>query len=246
MMPVPAALDRQQHRSVREGPERLEHFDLQSSHRHPLVRVSLCPIQSKAFRNVMRGRVAEWTIGPIPSRRVLPYVSLDQSLGSRTIAVASFRAGRMARFASRSSGISRPMSIQYVRPTPLALQASAPATVATAARSFGLVRAWLWVVAACIFAMVVVGGATRLTQSGLSITEWKPVMGVLPPLNDAAWQAEFERYKQIPQYHAAQRRHDARGLQDDFLLGMGAPAAGADHRQPRGCCRSSASGSRGG
>ncbi len=62
------------------------------------------------------------------------------------------------------------------------------------------VRAWLWVVAGCIFAMVVVGGATRLTQSGLSITEWKPVMGVLPPLSRAAWAAEFDRYKQIPQY----------------------------------------------
>ena len=55
-------------------------------------------------------------------------------------------------------------------------------------------------VATCIFAMVVVGGATRLTQSGLSITEWKPVMGVLPPLDAAAWQAEFDKYKQIPQF----------------------------------------------
>ncbi len=92
------------------------------------------------------------------------------------------------------------MSIQHVRPAPLNLQASAPVTVSKAAGSLGLIRAWLWVVAACIFAMVVVGGATRLTQSGLSITEWKPVMGVLPPLDDAAWQSEFERYKQIPQF----------------------------------------------
>ncbi len=67
-------------------------------------------------------------------------------------------------------------------------------------RSLRLVRVWLWAVAACIFLMVVVGGATRLTQSGLSITEWKPVMGVLPPLGQAAWQAEFDRYKLIPQY----------------------------------------------
>ncbi len=72
--------------------------------------------------------------------------------------------------------------------------------VTVRARSLAPVRAWLWLVAGCIFAMVVVGGATRLTQSGLSITEWKPVMGVLPPLTDAAWAAEFERYKQIPQY----------------------------------------------
>ena len=48
--------------------------------------------------------------------------------------------------------------------------------------------------------MVVVGGATRLTQSGLSITEWKPVMGIVPPLSQDAWQAEFDKYRAIPQY----------------------------------------------
>ena len=68
------------------------------------------------------------------------------------------------------------------------------------------VRVWLVAVAALVFAMVLVGGATRLTQSGLSITQWKPVTGVLPPLNAADWQAEFERYKQIPQY--AERNPD--------------------------------------
>jgi cytochrome c oxidase assembly protein subunit 15 len=62
------------------------------------------------------------------------------------------------------------------------------------------VRIWLWLVAAGIFAMVVVGGATRLTESGLSITEWKPVTGVLPPLNEGDWTAAFDKYKQIPQY----------------------------------------------
>ncbi len=62
------------------------------------------------------------------------------------------------------------------------------------------VRLWLLVVAAMIFLTLVVGGATRLTQSGLSITEWKPVSGVLPPLTDAAWQAEFKAYQAIPQY----------------------------------------------
>ncbi|HZZ60804.1 MAG TPA: COX15/CtaA family protein [Roseiarcus sp.] len=62
------------------------------------------------------------------------------------------------------------------------------------------VRLWLAAVAALVFAMVLVGGATRLTESGLSITQWKPVTGVVPPLNAADWQAEFERYKQIPQY----------------------------------------------
>ena len=62
------------------------------------------------------------------------------------------------------------------------------------------VRVWLLVVAALVFAMVLVGGATRLTKSGLSITQWKPVTGVLPPLSFGDWQAEFDHYRQIPQY----------------------------------------------
>jgi cytochrome c oxidase assembly protein subunit 15 len=59
---------------------------------------------------------------------------------------------------------------------------------------------WLFGVSALVFAMVIVGGLTRLTESGLSITEWKPVMGALPPMSDAAWQDAFEKYRQIPQY----------------------------------------------
>ena len=59
---------------------------------------------------------------------------------------------------------------------------------------------WLFSIAALVFAMVVVGGATRLTGSGLSITEWQPIMGALPPLSDAAWQDAFHKYQQIPQY----------------------------------------------
>jgi cytochrome c oxidase assembly protein subunit 15 len=62
------------------------------------------------------------------------------------------------------------------------------------------VAIWLFLVAAMVFAMVVVGGSTRLTNSGLSITEWKPLSGTIPPLNPAQWQAEFDHYKQIPQY----------------------------------------------
>ena len=63
------------------------------------------------------------------------------------------------------------------------------------------VRLWLFAVAAMVAAMVLVGGATRLTESGLSITEWQPVMGALPPLSEAQWLTEFHRYQQIPQYH---------------------------------------------
>ncbi|HEY0650915.1 COX15/CtaA family protein [Phenylobacterium sp.] len=62
------------------------------------------------------------------------------------------------------------------------------------------VAIWLLAVAAMVLAMVIVGGATRLTDSGLSITEWKPVTGAIPPLSQADWQAEFARYRQIPQY----------------------------------------------
>ena len=61
---------------------------------------------------------------------------------------------------------------------------------------------WLLLCCAMIFAMVVIGGITRLTESGLSITEWQPVTGVLPPLGAAQWQAEFDKYKAIPQYRA--------------------------------------------
>ena len=57
---------------------------------------------------------------------------------------------------------------------------------------------WLLVVAALVVAIVAVGGITRLTESGLSITEWKPVTGALPPLSEAQWQAEFAAYQQIP------------------------------------------------
>ncbi len=63
-----------------------------------------------------------------------------------------------------------------------------------------LLARWLLIVAAMVGLMVAVGGVTRLTESGLSITEWKPVTGALPPLTDAQWQAEFEAYQKIPEY----------------------------------------------
>jgi cytochrome c oxidase assembly protein subunit 15 len=75
-------------------------------------------------------------------------------------------------------------------------------TSSTRTHSARAVRLWLWTVAAMVFAMVVVGGATRLTESGLSITEWQPVSGVLPPLSEAQWQEQFDKYKAIPQYQA--------------------------------------------
>ncbi|NCN85452.1 MAG: heme A synthase [Sphingomonadales bacterium] len=59
---------------------------------------------------------------------------------------------------------------------------------------------WLYSVAFLVFIMVVVGGITRLTESGLSITEWKPITGALPPLSEADWLSEFRKYQQIPEY----------------------------------------------
>ncbi len=63
-----------------------------------------------------------------------------------------------------------------------------------------LLAKWLFAVAGVIVVMVIVGGITRLTESGLSITEWKPVTGAIPPLNEEQWQAEFDAYKQIGEY----------------------------------------------
>jgi cytochrome c oxidase assembly protein subunit 15 len=62
------------------------------------------------------------------------------------------------------------------------------------------VAAWLYVCCAMIFAMVIIGGITRLTESGLSITEWRPVVGAVPPLSEQAWQEEFAKYQRIPEY----------------------------------------------
>ena len=62
------------------------------------------------------------------------------------------------------------------------------------------IRIWLLVVLVAVFALVLVGGATRLTDSGLSITEWKPIHGVIPPLNAEEWQEEFALYQRIPEY----------------------------------------------
>lgn len=80
----------------------------------------------------------------------------------------------------------------------------AQATVST--QDFGrethrrAIRRWLGVVALMVFVMVIVGGATRLTDSGLSIVEWRPVTGAIPPLTEAQWLVELEKYRQIPEY----------------------------------------------
>ena len=71
--------------------------------------------------------------------------------------------------------------------------------------SIARVRVWLYVVATLVFLMVSIGGATRLTGSGLSITEWQPIMGAVPPLTEADWQQAFAKYREIPQYQHVNR-----------------------------------------
>ncbi|WP_419826928.1 COX15/CtaA family protein [Sphingomonas sp.] len=89
-----------------------------------------------------------------------------------------------------------------------------PATPRPAPRALSR---WLFLVAAMVFAMVVVGGITRLTESGLSIVEWKPVSGTLPPLTHADWQAAFDAYRRTPQYLLVNRGMTLADFQQIFF-----------------------------
>src|SRR5262249_9540686 len=73
-------------------------------------------------------------------------------------------------------------------------------SAATAEADARSLRFWLLALVLLVFAMVMIGGATRLTESGLSITEWDLVTGTVPPLNDAGWQEAFALYQKSPQY----------------------------------------------
>lgn len=84
------------------------------------------------------------------------------------------------------------------------------------ARPLALAR-WLYVVAALIVLMVAVGGITRLTESGLSITQWKPISGIIPPLNEAQWQAEFASYQRIPEYQQINKGMTLSGFKTIFF-----------------------------
>ncbi|WKZ66242.1 MAG: COX15/CtaA family protein [Flavobacteriales bacterium] len=79
------------------------------------------------------------------------------------------------------------------------------------------VTAWLATGCVLIALMVVIGGITRLTGSGLSITEWDPIMGALPPLDEAAWQEAFEKYKRIPEYRLVNSHMDLEGFKRIFF-----------------------------
>src|SRR6266849_5881867 len=78
------------------------------------------------------------------------------------------------------------------------------------------VAAWLLVCCAFVFAIVVVGGVTRLTHSGLSIVEWQPIVGALPPLDDAGWQETFGKYKQTPEYRLVNPGMSLEGFKSIF------------------------------
>lgn len=76
---------------------------------------------------------------------------------------------------------------------------------------------WLFAVAALVLVMVMVGGITRLTESGLSITQWKPLSGTLPPLTEAQWQAEFDNYKKIPEFSVVNPNMTLAGFKGIFF-----------------------------
>ncbi|MDH5738520.1 MAG: COX15/CtaA family protein [Gammaproteobacteria bacterium] len=83
------------------------------------------------------------------------------------------------------------------------------------------IAAWLIVVCITIFLMVIVGGVTRLTNSGLSMVDWKPIMGVIPPLNETEWMETFEKYKQFPEYQKRNQHMDVEGFKSIFYWEYG-------------------------
>lgn len=89
--------------------------------------------------------------------------------------------------------------------TALPRSAAAPRTAARDESDRRAIALWLFVMAAMVFVMVVIGALTRLTESGLSIVEWKPITGWIPPLSEQAWQAEFAKYRQSPEYQIVNR-----------------------------------------
>jgi len=94
----------------------------------------------------------------------------------------------------------RPIFEEVSEPQAAKPKASVPKGIEAPQGARLAIQAWLWLLFAMVVAMIALGGLTRLTDSGLSITEWRPLAGALPPLNAADWAAEFARYQQIDQY----------------------------------------------
>lgn len=107
----------------------------------------------------------------------------------------------------------------------MAASVTGPERTMTAGRD-GPILAWLWLTAVLVLAMIIVGGATRLTGSGLSITEWRPIMGIIPPLTEDAWQVAFAKYKEIPQYKLLNRGMSLEAFKTIFWWEWGHRALG--------------------
>jgi cytochrome c oxidase assembly protein subunit 15 len=99
---------------------------------------------------------------------------------------------------------------------PVLLSHSSTAAAPPAETMPKAVRAWLLTLALLVLLIVSVGGATRLTGSGLSITEWQPIVGTIPPLTEADWQQAFAKYRQIPQYERVNRGMDLQAFKAIF------------------------------
>jgi heme a synthase len=94
---------------------------------------------------------------------------------------------------------------------------AAPANSMIPTKGVALVRAWLLLIAVMVYAMILVGGATRLTDSGLSITEWRPLLGAFPPMNETDWAAAFAKYQSMTaQYHQLNPNMDLAGFKDIY------------------------------
>ncbi|HEY1438962.1 MAG TPA: COX15/CtaA family protein [Casimicrobiaceae bacterium] len=100
-------------------------------------------------------------------------------------------------------------------PDGLAASSDLPAAAAAAGGAPRVVATWLLVCCTLVFALIVVGGVTRLTHSGLSITEWQPIVGTLPPLSESQWDEAFAKYQMTPEY-----RQVNRGMSIDAFKGI--------------------------
>jgi heme a synthase len=97
-----------------------------------------------------------------------------------------------------------------------AITSDSPTASVGATNNHRAIALWLLICCATIFAMVVLGGVTRLTGSGLSMVQWAPILGVLPPLNEAEWQHAFELYQQYPEYQMKNLGMDLAGFKSIF------------------------------
>lgn len=114
--------------------------------------------------------------------------------------------------ASHANPLTRAVDAQRIRTAP-----RAPAEHAGSHARPALLSTWLWAVAALVLAMIAVGGITRLTDSGLSITRWEPILGVIPPLSQADWERAFALYRETSEYQLANRGMSMEAFQRIFL-----------------------------